>query len=642
VHTQQYSLQSALRDGVALIVLVGVAFLGAWLAHSPMRSAAFDLAGDERALQRAGFYALEYTPPPAEPFRWAAGSAAIDLPNPGGALHLTLRLQGPEQPGSATLHTHAGAFDLPLSPTARRYSLRLPPAPGERLALRLTAPVVADANSRRELGVQVRSAGVSGGGGAPRAVGASLAGGALLLYLALRAGGVRLPIAGALTALAIGTPLLWQAAGGWRSGLFAPRVLTGAMAGAVAMIGWVLLQQLRSVPEAAHSTDHRPPITDDDPSSFILHPSSFILALYLGLAVWNSVVVHPNLDPDLANYLIAGDDVLRGANPYGRFSLDLIGAGFVYTPATLPLFALLSLLPFAEIWAIWFVGNIALYLVALLATWLSLQHRPDTTALLLTAVVALGSTTFLEALAIGQINSLMLAGMALFVYGHANRRCAWLGDAALACAILIKLTPALLLLWPLVRGDWARLMRVALGLALLCLPALLAFGFTPWLQFIVLLPSLLQGPTANPYNQSLAAVLTALNPANPRWGTLAGLIGRLFTLVLLGTWAVRCWRLRGQFGPGPLALGVLALAVGSNLVWHHHLMFLLIPALWLFFTAAPGSPRRYAVLAALGLIQATRLVERSFDLPALTAVAGYVILFGVFVWEGAGAQRERT
>jgi hypothetical protein len=635
VHTQQYSLQSALRDGVALIVLVGVAFLGAWLAHSPMRSAAFDLAGDERTLQRAGFYALESTPPPVEPFRWAAGSAAIDLPNPGGALHLTLRLQGPEQPGSATLHTHAGAFDLPLSPTVRRYSLRLPPAPGERLALRLAAPVVADANSRRELGVQVRSAGVHGGGGAPRAVGASLAGGALLLYLALRAGGVRLPIAGALTALAIAAPLLWQAAGGWRSGLFAPRVLTGAMAGAVAMIGWALLQHLKAKPASAQTNDHVPAFC------FLL-PASCFLALYLGLAVWNSVVVHPNLDPDLANYLIAGDDVLRGANPYGRFSLDLIGAGFVYTPATLPLFALLSLLPFAEIWAIWFVGNIALYLVALLATWLSLQHRPGTGALLLTAIVALGSTTFLEALAIGQINSLMLAGMALFVYGHTNRRYAWLGDAALACAILIKLTPALLLLWPLVRGDWARLARVAIGLALLCIPALLAFGFTPWLQFIVLLPSLLQGPTANPYNQSLAAVLTALNPANPLWGTLAGLIGRLFTLVLLGAWAVRCWRMRGQPGPGPLALGVLALAVGSNLVWHHHLMFLLIPALWLFLTAAPGSPRRYVVLSALGLIQATRLIERSFDLPALTAVAGYVILFGLFVWEGADVRRERT
>jgi hypothetical protein len=655
LHTRHSSLQSALRDGIALALLVCVALVGAWLAYSPARSTALDLASDERSLRRAGFYALEYTPPPAEPFRWAAGVAQIDLPNPGGALHLILRLQGPDEASRATLHTHAGVFSLPLSPTARRYSLRLPPAPGERLALRLTAPTLADANSRRDLGVQVRSATIHGGGGAPRVVAASLSGGAILLFLALRAGGIRLPFASALTALGIGVPLLWQATGGWRSGLFAPRVLTGAMVGACVILGWVLLQQLKSVPVSAHTTVHRPlvPVAHYRPvppspssvvrrlSSLILHPSSLILALYLGLAVWNSLVVHPGLDPDLVNYLIAGGDMLRGENPYGRFSLDLIGAGFVYTPATLPLFALLAVLPFPEIWAIWFVGNIALYLCALLAIWLSLPSRPDATALLITVVLALGSTTFLEALAIGQINSLMLLGMALFVYGHANKRMAWLGDIALAGAILIKLTPALLLLWPLVRRDWARMARVACGLALIAVPSLLAFGFTPWMQFIVLLPSLLQGPTSNPYNQSLAAVLTALNPTNPLWSAIAGLFGRLFTLALIGVWALRCWQFRAQSGPGPLALGVLALTVGSNLVWHHHLMFLLVPMLWLLFTAPPGARRRYAVLGALGLIQVTRIIERSLEVPAVTAVAGYLILFGLFVFVPYALRRRR-
>jgi hypothetical protein len=76
---------------------------------------------------------------------------------------------------------------------------------------------------------------------------------------------------------------------------------------------------------------------------------------------------------------------------------------------------------------------------------------------------------------------------------------------------------------------------------------------------------------------------------------------------------------------------VLALAVGSNLVWHHHLMFLLVPTLWLFFTAPSGSRRQLFVLIALGLIQASRIVERSLDVPAITAVAGYLILFGLFV-----------
>ncbi len=689
-------LQQLIRDGIAITVLVCFALAGAWLAHSPFRSAAFDLAGDERSLRRAGFYALEDPPAPIEPFRWAAGNATITLPNPGGALWLTLRLQGPNAPGVATLNTHAGTFALPLTPTARRYRLLVPPAPGEQIALRLAAPVIADANSQRDLGVQVRSATVHGGGAAPLAVAASLSGGVITLFLALRAGGVRRTLACALTALMIGVPLIWQALGGWRSGLFAPRVLTGALVGGVAVLGWVLLQCLRNEPAAAQTNDQRPTTNDRRPlsrsqdqssivrriSSFILHPSSFILALYLGLALWNSFVVHPALDPDLVNYLIAGADVLRGDNPYGRFSLDLIGAGFVYTPATLPLFALLSRLPFPEIWAIWFVGNLALYLIALLAIWLSLPNRPGINILLVTVVVALGSTTFLEALAIGQINSLMLLGMALFLYGHtpallrslapaqpgasaahypvqwpqrrshaaqrSNRRMAWLGDIALAGAILIKLTPAVLLLWPLVRRDWPRLGRVTIGLALLCVPALLAFGFTPWLQFIVLLPSLLQGPTSNPYNQSLAAVLTALAPTNPLWGTLASLLGRIFTLVLLGTWAVHCWRMRAQSGPGPLALGVLALTVGSNLVWHHHLMFLLVPALWLFFTATPGTTQRLTVLGALGFIQISRLVERSLDLPAVTAVAGYLILFSLFVWaagsrqQAAGGRQQET
>jgi hypothetical protein len=618
-------------DLLIVVALISLALIGNWLAHLPMRSSQLDLQADATQLRRDGLYALEYSPPPVEPFRWAGDMLVAELINPGGALQYTLRLQGATATATTQLATPSGNVSLPLDITPRRYLLLLPPVSRERLPITLTSALTPDPNSNRALGVQVRAIQVFGGGAAPGSVGAGLIGATLILFGALRLAEMGRPLAAVLTALALGAALLLRTTSDLQDGAFMPRLLIGALIGASAVLGWVLLREVRPLPRSAGWPHWR---------RWLLGGSA--LGGYLALAVWNSRVIHPDLGLDLVNYLIAGEDMLRGINPYGRFSLDLIGAGFIYTPATLPLFALLSQLPFAQTWAIWYIGNIALYLMALLAIWLSLPAAEPTersgAMLLISVVLALGSTTFLESLAIGQINSLMLLGMALFLYGQRNPRMAWLGDIALASAILIKLTPGLLLLWPLVRRDWMRLGRVALGGVLLCLPSLLAFGITPWLQFIVLLPSLLQGPTANPYNQSLGAVLTALAPEQPLWALSAGLSGRLFTLLLLGSWVWYCWRERMQHGPGPLALGVLVLSIGSNLIWHHHLMFLLVPALWIFFRAPVGSVMRPLVLVALLLLQSTRIVERTLEVPAITAVAGYLLLFGLWIWLGRTQQ----
>lgn len=580
-----------------------------------------------------GFYAVEPFHERAGSFRWTASQAQFSLPHPGGRPVVVLALSGAM---AEPRHLRVGGAleaELPLGPELRRYQLLAYEQPHEALTINFAVEPFYSPGDPRELGVVLGMVGVYGGGLAPAMVHVSSLLLTLVLYGLLRTSLQPWIAAGSATLLTL-TMLAWHASR-WPSLPFAGIATLAGLGLIVTLLGYRMVLSVWEHWHTAPAPVRWQPVTPAR-SGIIWLCCLVLLAAYWGQSFWNQIYIHPDLTLDLGIYLKAGQEILAGRNPYATFGMEelIIGVSFVYPPASLPLFALLALLEPSQAERFWLLGNLVIYLIALLGIYAALPGQASRWVLVALLGLGLGFAPFWEHVAIGQINSLILMGMALFILGQRKRAYGWVGDLSLALVILIKLTPGLLLLWPLLRGDWLRIVRVAGLLLLLCLPSLAIFGMTPWQQFANIAPQLLVGTPRNPYNQALVAQLVVLTEHASYGEQIALGLGRGFTLLLLASWALVAWRRRASAEDGvALAYGVAVVTLASSLIWYHHLVFLVIPLAWLGF-AAPARWMRWAALLALGLMQITRWLEFGLGLPPWSVVGGYLLMLGALaIWQ---------
>jgi len=351
------------------------------------------------------------------------------------------------------------------------------------------------------------------------------------------------------------------------------------------------------------------------------------LALYGGLAVWTQTNINPYVNPDIDIFLKAGQKAVQGLNPYQPFE---IGQSFIYPPPALLIFAPLSQLPIGISKLIWAILNFAALGLALFITWYSLPANPQRRLAGWVTMALLIFTPALETLTTGQVNHFVLLGLALFALGVAKPKYEILGDIGLAIAIVIKISPLLLVALPVVQRDWRRCLRIGLVLLTLCLISALAFNFSIWTSFLEVLPKLFGGyPT--PINQTIP-------PAIHRIFEFAGydvnvsLLGSLFTVLVLLVWVIVLFR-RPKSGETYqlLALGLVTMTIGSSLIWFHHLTFLVIPMLYLVATTRLTSIIPRLVLASVFLIQSNRLFESVTTVP-LPSILGYLLLYAATLY----------
>jgi hypothetical protein len=172
-----------------------------------------------------------------------------------------------------------------------------------------------------------------------------------------------------------------------------------------------------------------------------------------------------------------------------------------------------------------------------------------------------------------------LLGLALFIGGYRRPGLRWVADAGLTVAILIKISPLILLAYPIARRDRARCLRL---LPLLCVgggASVLVLGPRPWAQFLAIVPNLLDG-FHNGANQAPGEVLAGIWPALR--------IGPLLSGLLLMAWLGATLRREAPY-TFVLATGVLVMTRASSLVWYHHLTFLLVPALLVLTLSHEGN-----------------------------------------------------
>lgn len=367
-----------------------------------------------------------------------------------------------------------------------------------------------------------------------------------------------------------------------------------------------------------------------DPAPRLGRYQGALLGLAVALYVVAGLVIQRRLNQRLPSdatiFFDAARRAFAGANPYEPFS---IGTSFVYPPSSLAFFLPFAALPTRIASILWGAVGVALYGGSVLLLLRKIGGTSGGGSLGGLAMLALAAAyaPFLESASIGQSNSLVLFGLVLFLVGLEDRRWRWIGDAGLALAISIKLSPVVLLALPASRLDFPRLARVLAGLAALAACSLLFFPVRLWSDFAEVLPKLLS-PYVSLLNQApgpTVAYVLFETGGDPSWGAIAG---RAFSLGVLVTW-LGVVVSRRTFSQLPLALlGVVTMTLGSGLVWFHHLVYL-VPALVLlparFRNSRPFVP--IATVVSLAFLQSDRLLELSFPCPPVASILGYLLLY---------------
>nr|WP_255450087.1 glycosyltransferase 87 family protein [Skermania sp. ID1734] len=303
---------------------------------------------------------------------------------------------------------------------------------------------------------------------------------------------------------------------------------------------------------------------------------------------------------DLDVYRIGGAAFARGAQIYGKLPLTEIGKPlpFTYPPLAAIAFSPMSWMPLAAAGIVMTVVSIVGLFATIVLTLRSLGWLR--TSQLWTAAGVLAVAFVLEpvfsTLNYGQINILL---MALVAADCLLERTPWPRGALIGLVAALKLTPAVFVLFFLLRKDFRAAIVTAISFAGCTLVGFaLAAGDSVKYWTSVLPDSNRIGKPAYAANQSIIGVLARLGIDNMRTP--------LWILAAAGVFIIAVVAMRRAFAAGEVsvALGVNALAglLVSPVSWSHHWVWV-VPLLLSLTVLAYR--RRNAVLGAwilLGLV----------------------------------------
>lgn len=267
---------------------------------------------------------------------------------------------------------------------------------------------------------------------------------------------------------------------------------------------------------------------------------------------------------DLDVYRVAVREWWRGGDLYG--TLPTLQNGwhlpYIYPPVAILVLAPFAVVPFwlaSAVWAVATIGAIALVLVLVLR---ALDVRP--TALLVGALlpVAVALEPVRETLYFGQINAFLMAAVVADCLVRTPR---WPRGLLVGIAAAVKLTPAVFVLFFLLRGD--RRAALTAGVSFLCATAA---GFvvswsnsTRYWTHEAFFSSQFRG-MANEMNQSVKVLLV-------RFGVDPTLLWPLLALVVLGVTALGMRRAIAAGSPvWALGLNALGTLLISPVSYSHH------------------------------------------------------------------------
>ncbi len=303
-----------------------------------------------------------------------------------------------------------------------------------------------------------------------------------------------------------------------------------------------------------------------------------------------------SLRTDFASFYYAGKAAAKDLNIYDAFTLDslaaLDGISNHVLPYLYPPFLAVVSRPLAEMNPLeaqraWdyvqvILATLSAILLCLTMPWRGAGSIPDSYWVRAGSVTLAGilMLPFGQNIAFGQVNIAVLFFLSLSFYFLYQGKSDWLAGIALAAAILIKVTPALIAVFFLLGWRWKALTATLIGMGLLILATFDIAGREAWGYFLQFVPNM--GFARNVdggfhpsivANFSLAGFFMRILPGQ---GTLVRIFTMMSILILFVALLFHQLKYRDKRGGALFVLPYLVLMVISSPVsWLHHLVYLL-------------------------------------------------------------------
>lgn len=306
----------------------------------------------------------------------------------------------------------------------------------------------------------------------------------------------------------------------------------------------------------------------------------FLLLIFLLSLLFFLKPLFADYYPDFSSYYYGARTIPHGGNPY-------LGGENFFGPFLYPPFALLFFLPFTFV--SFFIAQKIFVVLSILCLLLSFfilfkLFKISFFSLLAIFLLTLVFNFFPEkfTLGMGQINNVVLLLMSLFIYFYMKKR-EYLAGSFLAIAIMLKLSPILLVLFLLIDKRWKVLLATGISLFIMALAVVLFVTPSNNIYFLeTVLPSLVTSWwKADYYNQALSGFLQRDIPNI----FLRQILKTFLDIVLLVSSLFFIWKYRTKNDSTRLLslsiLMTLSLVINA-FSWQHHFVWLLIPLLITF------------------------------------------------------------
>jgi hypothetical protein len=330
-------------------------------------------------------------------------------------------------------------------------------------------------------------------------------------------------------------------------------------------------------------------------------------------------ILHKSRFEDITKIFQAAEKLKNGEDPYeyGITKNDpLFAHSYVYPPPFAQFMQLFLPLGFADGIKLWSILNFVLYLFLIVAMTRMFDLKWRSYGFYAFVLIALNFRPAISTLSNGQMDILMLALM-VGAFALATRDLYFASGATMACAIIVKLQPVLMMPWYFTRQRWRGLFGTAFGIAFIVCISITMNSPVLYERYITkILPSRSAELTGHPEDQSLSAFICRLsgvvgmNKLTPsqHFGILIATytVAALLALITLGA----MWY---SYQPGELQLSLCFSAFIT-------LMLLILPTAWIHYETQ--------LLFPIGALLFYALFEGNVKIFVIWVICAFLISFG--------------